>query len=55
MVWVQGVLDAIGPLDKFMKVEKPEMLVSSIFYLEEKLRVEVFWGPGDPIEAFVVP
>ena len=48
---MQGVLEAIGPLDKFKNVENPEMLVSSCCFFPEKLRFELVWGPGDPIEA----
>ena len=48
---MQGVLEAIGPLDTFKNVENPEMLVSYCLFFPEKLRLELVWGPGEPIEA----
>jgi len=51
VVWVQGVLEAIGPLDKFNNVENPEMLLSFCLLLSKKPRLELVWGPGDPMEA----
>ena len=50
-VWVQGVLEAIGSLDKFSNVENPEMLLSFCLLLSTKPRLEFVWGPGDPMEA----